>query len=643
MNVLLVDNLVMPEDGDLAQLDVHPHLGLLALAGVADAAGHRTTIYDPKRMLRDGALPLDATLYEHAAAEMLRQDPDVVGFTALGASFLFAANVARRLKAARPALPILLGGPHATMLDRAILEAFPQFDVIARHEADETFPALLEALPRGAIGHIAGLSWRDAAGAIHASAGAPKIEDLDSLPLARYDLYPIAALDLPLLRIEAGRGCPFACTFCSTVGFFQRSYRLKSPARLVAELDRLNAAYGATHFKLDHDMFTASRRKILAFCEAVRGRGYRWRVSARVDCVDPELLEAMAAAGCVGLYFGIETGSERLQAITAKRLDLALVLPVLRQCEALGIETTASFICGFPEETEADLAATLALIGRCLEVATCLTQLHMLAPEPGTPLFAAHGGTIRLDDYTAPYHCGILDAADAALVRDHPAIFQTYYHYPTALRPRQRFAVAAVDLMRRLGPVLGDYLLRFFEGRLDALVARLGAACAWQAPDAAALVALLAGTLGQDHHAVSLVRYATAGGGALDPRDGNLAEGFDPARCYRLDASAVLLDRIHDCGALIDAIAALAPGETLPPLRDGAASAYLALATPQGARRWRCDPGVVALASLFAEGARPCDLVARAGLPRAATYRLVEDLAHLGVLRAEREDVLAAA
>ncbi|MET5116532.1 radical SAM protein, partial [Burkholderia pseudomallei] len=78
-----------PEEGSLAELDVHPHLGLLALAADAEADGHRVRIYDPKRLIRDGTLAYDATLYERASREILAERPVVVGFTALGCSFLF--------------------------------------------------------------------------------------------------------------------------------------------------------------------------------------------------------------------------------------------------------------------------------------------------------------------------------------------------------------------------------------------------------------------------------------------------------------------------------------------------------------------------------------------------------------------------
>jgi radical SAM superfamily enzyme YgiQ (UPF0313 family) len=524
VKVVLVDNLMLPEEGSLALLDVHPHLGLLALAAVAEADGHAVQIYDPKRLIRAGALPYDATLYDRAARDVLALGPRAVGFTTLGCSFMFALNVAAALKRHEPDLPILLGGPHATMLATPILERFSQFDVVVRHEADEIFPAVLGNLERRRFDWLPGLTWRGAAGALRATDGKPKIEDLDSLPIASYDHYPVAELGLDLLRIEAGRGCPFACTFCSTARFFQRSFRLKSAARLVDELDRLYARYGIGHFKLDHDMFTVSRRKVLEFCEAVAGRGYRWRASARIDCVDPELLEAMARAGCVGLYFGIETGSARMQKICKKRLDLALVAPILGAAAQLGIDTTASFITGYPEEQAEDQDDTLDLIGRHYGP-RCLTQLHILAPEPGTPMFDDHGSEILYDGYGGPFNAGLVGPDDEAIVLGHPDLFQTYYYYPAELpRARHVFAVEALDRLRRAGPLVVDYVLRSpspsYDGRLSRLLAELRAFTAGAPPEPQQVVAYMAATFGGQHHVTSLFRFAlrdaAPAGAALD-------------------------------------------------------------------------------------------------------------------------------
>lgn len=606
MRVLLVDNLVMPEEGSLALLDVHPHLGLLSLAAVAESDGHAVKIYDPKRLIKWGRLPYDSTLYERAAREILDERPQAVGFTALGCSFLFALNVAALLKRCEPDLPVLLGGPHATMLHRQILERFTQFDAVVRYEADETFPAVLDNLERRSFEGVPGLSWRGAGG-LHFNPGSPKVEDLDRLPLADYEHYPVEELGLDLLRIEAGRGCPFMCTFCSTASFFQRSFRLKSAGRLVAELDRLHARYGFRDFKLDHDLFTVNRRKILEFCEAASGRGYRWRASARVDCVDEELLTRMAEAGCVGLYFGIETGSARMQQVAKKRLDLALVGPTLAACERLGIETTASFITGYPEELEEDQADTLDLLGRCFGPA-CLPQFHMLAPEPGTPMFERLGDQLEYDGYAGPYNAFLVGEEDERLVNEHRDIFSTYHFYPAAMpRAHYTFAVEAVDLLRRAGPVVSAYVLRDYGGRLSRLVFDLRRWAEREGrdgrPDSVLLIDYFAAKYGERHHLTSLFRYALAANGDeddLSARAEPAPAAFDPDCRYLLGPRVTVLHELHDCAFLVERIKR--PDGTSRLLEESEAGERgVYLLNRAGGRATVCqiDPGVEVMLSLF--------------------------------------------
>ena len=634
MKIVLVDNMILPEAGSLATMDVHPHLGLLALAAAAEREGHTVEIIDPKRLVRDGTVHYAADAYREVAERILACAPDAVGFTALGCSLLFAVRVAAQLKACRGGLPILIGGPHATMLHRELLERYPQFDVVVRYEADETFPAVLARLAGRDFDAIPGISWRTRDGTLRETAGAPKIDDLDTLPLTDYDHYPVAALGLDLLRIEAGRGCPFACTFCSTAGFFQRSFRLKSAPRLVDELDRLHALYGCRDFKLDHDMFTTNKRKVSAFCEAVAGRGYRWSASARVDCVDEALLDTMAAAGCVNLYFGIETGSPRMQTIAAKKLDLALVEPILARADALGIETTASFITGFPEETDADLNATLDLIGRLVPRASCLTQLHLLAPEPGTPLFSALGATIRYDGVAGPYHCGLLDAEDEAEIRAAPGLYQTFYHYPSRLaRERAIRAVALVELLRRMGAAVSAYLLRFFDARLSLLahaVERFLDADRTGNLDAISLIGFARARFGERHHLVSLLRFALTEPASVPAAAA--AAGFDPTWAYTVPPGLTRLDAVHDCDALLARIRRLPERATLPADPESATESYVALAQDGRTALYRVDPAISALLAQFATPLAPHAMVEGLRMTGAAAERARAAFAELAVM-----------
>jgi radical SAM superfamily enzyme YgiQ (UPF0313 family) len=646
MKLVLVDNLVMPEEGALDLLDVHPHLGLLALAAAAERDGHRVTIYDPKRSIRNGKLPYDATLYERVARDIAEERPDAVGFTTLGCSFLLPLNVAALLKRREPDLPVLLGGPHATMLHREILERFRQFDLVVRYEADETFAAVLDQLERRNFSDIPGIAWRGPLG-VRVSPGAPKVEDLDRLPLLPYDHYPVRELNLDLMRIEAGRGCPFQCTFCSTASFFQRSFRMKSAGRLLLELERLKQLYGATNFKLDHDMFTVNRRKVLEFCEAVTGRGFRWRASARMDCVDQELLEKMATAGCVELYFGIETGSRRMQDLVKKRLDLSLVEPTLNVTDRLQIATTVSFITGYPQELQADQDDTLDLIGRCLAPSR-LPQLHLLAPEPGTPLLAEHGATLDYDGYAGPFNARVMLPSDEAAIVEHQDIFATYYHYQAALpRAHHLRTVQLMDVLRRLSPRVLRYALRAFDGRLSQLAAEV-----FQAADAdqskTALGAnevlhCITNKLGPRHHLTSLFRYSFEVH-ASAPATKDFEAVFDPRRRYRLNPNARVLHELHDIDHLLKLLESEAGGSALADdASAGELGTHLIVTRGRETRTYRIDPGIAAILEMF-ESPRSCRDVARR--VRRRTGQRIDDtleaLAQIAAIEQSTEPALEA-
>jgi B12 binding domain/Radical SAM superfamily len=517
VRLLLVDNLLFESDGDFRRFELDPHLGLISLAAVARLGGHAVEIYDPKQDMSRGTLCYDAALYRELAARIASRQPEIVGFTALGCNLHCVARTASLLRQLRPDLPILIGGPQATILHREVLERFAAFDVVVRSEAEETLLPLLDALARDRLDRVPGITYRAPNGEIHCNEGNPIIENLDRLPFAAYDCYPIAELGLTQISLEAGRGCPFSCTFCSTASFFGRQYRLKSPARLVAEMDRLHAVYGFDDFGLNHDLFTVSRKKVLAFCEAVRSTGYKWSCSARVDCVDPELLTAMAEAGCTSIYFGIEAGAARMQEISRKRLDLALVEPAITLCDRLGIATTASFITGFPEEESSDQAETLDMAGRLFLHPGGRThaQLHLLTPEPGTGLLAQHGTALRFDGHATDHNLPILDDEDAALLAGDAVLFSPHHFFPTVLpRSRHVFVTAAGVALVALGRDVLRYVVGAFDGRLGVLVDAMDdwrREASWPAAaDPDFVVAFLAARFGAGHHLVSLCRYAYA-------------------------------------------------------------------------------------------------------------------------------------
>ncbi len=576
---LLVDNMFLLESdeerlrrsglspGLRERYSAEPNLGLLSLAAVAREHGHHTQIVWPMVELHRGRLDADASLYDRVAEQILASDPDVVGLTTMACSMLFTLRTAQQLKRRQPELPILVGGPHASILHRTLLEHYPQLDVVVRHEAEQTLPEVLRRLNSRRFDDVPGVTWRER-GMVRCTAGAPTIEDLDALPFPAYDLFPLEVLPGRGIAVEAGRGCPFDCTFCSTSTFFGRRYRLKSPGVLVGELDRLHAEHGFTHFNLQHDLFTVDKRKVRAFCEAVAGRGYGWSCSARVDCVDASLLRAMADSGCSSIFFGIETGSPRMQRLTHKRLKLELVEPTLREVGALGMRATAAFIIGFPEEQPDDLEQTLELMRTCQEQEHVTAKVNMLAPEPGTALEEAAGDDLLYDGQLTSFNASLLMEGDEEIIRRDPGMFTPYYHYRSIV-PRSRLLMIqrCYRLLMRLRPATLQYMLRFFEGRLSHFMEALARSCpdaqAQRAVGPATVMQMIRGRVGAGHHLLSLLQYELDTYFVRVPDSwvdqshaSSNGESPDP-RTRRLSPRAVLFADLHDVTALVPRIAAL--------------------------------------------------------------------------------------
>jgi radical SAM superfamily enzyme YgiQ (UPF0313 family) len=553
---------------------LQPHLGLISLIAMLEQQGHTGILLDPKIQVAQGLWPLDEELYTRIASAVLAHEPDVVGMTSLGCNFICTVKVAGYLKKARPDLPILLGGPHATVLDKIILNRFPQFDAIARNEAERTIVPLIEEVRSRNLWKIPGITFR-VKDTIWENAGEGIIQDLDELPIPAYHAYPIRELKLTSLRVDAGRGCPFQCTFCSTAAFFGRKYRLKSAAKLVGELDFLNRQFGVVDFALSHDLFTVNRHKVREFCDAVEGRGYTWKCSARMDCVDAELLEKMAASGCRSIYYGIESGSRRMQKIAKKHLDLSLFDPLLDVTQNLGMAATVSFITGYPEETAEDQEATLDLMASCFAPprrrSPLNVQLHLLTPEPGTELLHQYPDKIAYDGHVSDFNFPSLEKDDAAVTEANPTVFVNHHYFPSVLpRDRHIFVTEIYQTLYALGFPLLDYMTRSIGTKFSAAVESM---YGWYRSenrtgpiDGAFLEAFMAARFGPRHHLAGLVRYMLRAADlrrAVSRYPAFRQPASSPDQVYRLDSYSRIVREVPDCPKLLDYLLAR-PSERPP-------------------------------------------------------------------------------
>lgn len=419
----------------------HAPMGVLSLAAVLEQHGLDPQIVDLNswyyEYVSDGAKDkIDEGFCSFASDRLRAVDADIFGLSTICSTYPLTLRLAQQLRDAHPHSYILLGGPQASVVDVATLQHFSCIDIIVRGEAEVTLMRLLEAISQNSsFEQLPGLSYRKA-GQVVRNPNAPVIEDLDSLPMPAFHLYPHLK-ESTYAPVEAGRGCPFACSFCSTNDFFRRRFRMKSPHVLVEQMIEVKKAYGISSFDLIHDMFTVDRRKVVSFCETIQRSGEQlsWGCSARTDCIDEELISLMAGAGCYGIFFGIDTGSDRMQTIIQKRLNLQDAHARIYYANRKKIEATVSLITAFPEETKEDLRGTVRFLGESLRYDRAEIQFHLLAPLAETPITTQYKDQLVYDDIFSDisFQGWEQHPEDRALIVEHPEIFPNFYAVPTPL------------------------------------------------------------------------------------------------------------------------------------------------------------------------------------------------------------------
>src|SRR4029077_11031668 len=118
---------------------------------------------------------------------------------------------------------------------------------------------------------------------------------------------------------------------------------------------------------------------------------------ARTDCTDDALIALMAKAGCRGIFFGIETGSARLQILIKKGLDLDDARTRIECADRHGVAIAVALICAFPDETRDDFRDTIHFFIDSRRFDRAEPQLSLLAPLAATPIHARHKDELVLD------------------------------------------------------------------------------------------------------------------------------------------------------------------------------------------------------------------------------------------------------
>ncbi|MCE5202776.1 MAG: radical SAM protein [Coriobacteriales bacterium] len=379
-----------------------PPLGLAYVAAHLRDAGHHVELID-----------LNVTGFNPQRLEhtLGRLKPGLVGISALTETYPNAVRIAALVKERDPRVPVIIGGPHASILPADVL-AEPWVDFVAVGEGERTAVELAAAVEdAGAVGivmpgaealaSIRGLGWRRDGEAV-LNASRPPLDAAEVGRPAR-DLLSLEFYHDAHNILTARGGCPYRCPFCSASHLWGGRRRPRPPSQIMAELDEMADAFGAGHVFFVDDIFTLDRRwldEMLGLLEERRA-GVTWGCATRVDLVSERLLRRMASAGCTAIQFGIESGAQEVLD-SVKGIKKPDALNAVRWTVAAGMTATCSFMVPFPEDTEETLAETLEFMREVKDAGGELL-MSFTTPYPGTK-FAEEaeelGLTILTDDWS---------------------------------------------------------------------------------------------------------------------------------------------------------------------------------------------------------------------------------------------------
>jgi anaerobic magnesium-protoporphyrin IX monomethyl ester cyclase len=355
-------------------------LGIGYLAAVLEQNGYDVNVIDSQ------ALKLTLNEVEN---ELRKRQPDMVGLTSTTLTYKSALKIIEVAKKTLPNCLTVIGGPHVTFWDEEALQECPSLDIVVRREGENTLLELVQRLDANKSFHdVVGTTCRKD-GKIVKNPDRPYIKDLDELPFPAVHLFPVEHFNKYgniIFPVMTSRGCVYWCDFCTAVRMFGRKYRMRSPKKVVDELEFLYKKYGEKQYTFYDDAFTVNQARTEEICDEILRRGLKikWDCETRVDMVSKDLLLKMKKAGCIAVWYGVEAGSEKVRDAMGKGISTQQTLNAFKWTKEAGLIAVASIILGFPGETKETAWESVKLLQK---INPDEIGIYIATPYPGTPMY----------------------------------------------------------------------------------------------------------------------------------------------------------------------------------------------------------------------------------------------------------------
>lgn len=332
--------------------------------------------------------------------EIMDFSPDLLLVTSMTFEYKATRIIINKMKGR---VPIVLGGPHASIFKEKLLE--DGIDIVAVGEGENTLLSLIKNFP-DSLEQVPGIIFKKDGRIVNT--GSPEwVKDLNTLPFPAWhyfnlDLYANVYYGRKCLPVISSRGCPFHCVYCFK-GVFGDRIRIRSAENTFQEVLFFKKKYDIGAVQFQDDLFTVKKSRVEEFCQLLIDNRLDifWRCLGRVDQVDFELLRLMQRAGCKAVAFGIESGNQEVLDKMGKKMKLTQAVQAIEACNKLGIVSKGYYIIGLPWETHQTAKDTIRFAKRHRT-----TQLQFTIPLafPGTELWnIGKSKGLPVEDYVEFY------------------------------------------------------------------------------------------------------------------------------------------------------------------------------------------------------------------------------------------------
>jgi radical SAM superfamily enzyme YgiQ (UPF0313 family) len=324
----------------------HP-VDLLYASGLLSDAGYTVSVIDAT---------VEGISSDELCCRILREKPDTIFFIAGSVSWDNDRECLIRIKKKMPEIRFIGSGD--LFFRREVFMENPWIDAVIY---DFTSPEILLYV-RGTESLLTTVAYRKN-GEIVWPQTKVNVSRQFLVSIPRHDLFLHLPYSFPFVRhlpfttVLTDYGCSYTCSFCvyNKIGYKERS--IENVEEELRSIEKLGIR--EIFFKDQTFGNTPERIKALSLLLETFEPRFSWTAFMRVDLVTEELLMRMKRAGCHTLIFGVESSNESLLECYSKGFYPDQVLKAFRLCKEKGIDTVATFIIGFPNETRESVEATL--------------------------------------------------------------------------------------------------------------------------------------------------------------------------------------------------------------------------------------------------------------------------------------------